>query len=107
MEDNIIAIRKHLEDKNKYTKEYIDRVCDYMERHEDLAAEFVSLLPKNVILDDYIKVRGYSIQWLGAKTLLSRSAIYVVLARLREEEGSKMDDIVKEEFAFFEKSIAK
>lgn len=106
MKDNVIEIRKHLEDKKKYTKEYIDRVCEYMDRHDDLAAEFVSLLPKNVILDDYIKVKGYSLQWLGARTLLSRSAIYVVLARLREED-LKMDDIVKEEFAYFEKNNTK
>ena len=106
MNDNVIASKEHLEDKKKYTKEYIDRVCKYMEKNDDLAAEFVSLLPKNVILDEYIKVKGYSIQWLGARTLLSRSAIYIVLSRLREED-LKIDDVVKEEFAYFQKNIVK
>lgn len=90
------GIRKHLQDKHRYTEVYIDRVCGYMEANPDLADEFYRSLPKNTILDHFIEVNGISLRTLGATTLLSRSAIYTVLARLRSGDGPA-ENIIAEE----------
>lgn len=79
-------IKNHLVEKNTYSDIYINRVMSYLEKNDDLAEEFHELLPKNTILDSYIEVKGVSLRLLGATTLLSRSAIYIVLSRLKEED---------------------
>lgn len=89
-------IRQHLIEKGKYNDAYIGRVVSYMEKEPDLAQEFASSIPKNAFPDTYITVRGTTAKYLGARTLLSRSAIYVALARMREE-GRGRDPVVEEE----------
>lgn len=95
---DVKAIERHLNNKGKYRRSYIDRVCLYMDRNPDLAHEFKENLPKNHIPDEYITVRGVTAKELGIATMLSRSAIYVVLARLREEKTAKAK-IINEELA--------
>lgn len=97
---DIDEITLHLRAKKVYKDEYIDRVEEFMKRNPDLASEFASCIPKNTILDHYIEVKGYSLKRLGATTMLSRSAIYVSLARMREEDADP-EVILKEEEAYF------
>lgn len=98
MHSNVIEITEHLKDKHKYSPEYISRVARYMEKNPDLAEEFARTIPKNVIRDHYIEVKGCSLRVLGATTLLSRSSIYVVLSRLREED-TPLEQLIEEELA--------
>ena len=93
---NVKKVRKHLENKGTYRRSYIALVCNNLEKHPDLAEEFARCLPKNYIADHYIEVRGESLKTLGISTMLSRSAIYVVLCRLRDEKLS-VKKIVQEE----------
>ena len=103
MSTAVEAIRKHLEDKGVYTKEYIDRVEAYMLKHPDLAEEFAYSLPKNTFPDHYIVVKDMTARYLGSTTMLSKSAIYVVLSRLAEDEG-EVSTIINEELEYFQKN---
>jgi hypothetical protein len=98
------TIQNHLVEKGTYSDIYIQRVMSYLNKNPDLAEEFCNSLPKGILLNEYIKVRGYDIRRLGATTLLSRSAIYVVLSRLREETKDA-EDIIEEELVTFNKNI--
>ena len=93
--DNVTTILQHLREKDTYDDYYISRVEAYMKGHPDLAAEFVHYLPKGMIIDSCITVNGYSIRRLGATTMLSRSAIYVALARM--SEGDDPEKVIAEE----------
>jgi len=103
---NVAEIVTHLQQKKVYSKEYIDRIKSYMLKYEDLADEFSALLPPNTILDHYVNVKGYSIKRLGATTMLSRSAIYLVLSRLKEED-TPPEKIIEEELEYFSKERKK
>jgi hypothetical protein len=99
MDTYLKEIEKHLLEKQAYSRAYIDRVIGYLKKNEDLAHEFYIALPKNTILDTYIDVKGVSLRTLGARTMLSRSAIYIVLSRLREEDKD-VSEIIEEELAY-------
>ena len=93
---DIQLIERHLNNKGTYRRSYIDRVCQYMERNPDLAREFRISLPKNEFPEEYISVRGTTAKDLGL-TALSHSAIYVTLARIREEPKISKKKIIEEE----------
>ena len=107
MKTDVQLIERHLNNKGKYRKSYISRVCSYMEKNSDLAEEFRRSLPKDVLLDKHIEIRGTSAKELGATTLLSRSAIYIVLARLREEPSVSKKKIINEELDALERGTYK
>lgn len=104
MSNDVAEIVKHLENKHKYKPEYIERVKYYMEKNPDLAHEFHEALPKNHIYTDFISVKGLNARFLGSRTLLSRAAIYITLARHREE-NLLYTRIVEEELKNLEEGI--